>query len=146
MALRAGDLAVDGEVVFYSYRGKGGKTGRRELPGPAYEAIVPLDLWERAAHVRARRATNSGRPASPKRPYALSMLRCASCGRRLRGDTGYYRHREPIRKDIRQPVSDRVWRQAEPQRFEAVGLDGLEQCLGKRAPFEGGAQGVPSFP
>ena len=27
-------------MVFYSYRGKGGKTGRRELPRPAYEAIV----------------------------------------------------------------------------------------------------------
>jgi len=25
--------------VYYSYRGKGGKTGKRELPRPAYEAI-----------------------------------------------------------------------------------------------------------
>lgn len=57
--------------------------------------LVPLDLWEQAQGVRARRATNTGRPASPKRPYALSMLRCADCGRRLHGDTGYYRHREP---------------------------------------------------
>jgi DNA invertase Pin-like site-specific DNA recombinase len=57
--------------------------------------IVAEDLWERAQAVRARRATNTGRPAAPKRPYALSMLRCASCGRRIRGDTGYYRHREP---------------------------------------------------
>src|SRR5438132_5987527 len=40
MGLRAGVLPVDGETVFYSYRGKGGKTGRRELPRPAYEAIV----------------------------------------------------------------------------------------------------------
>ncbi|HVA84736.1 MAG TPA: tyrosine-type recombinase/integrase, partial [Candidatus Saccharimonadales bacterium] len=38
--LTAGDLSVEGETVFYSYRGKGGKTGRRELPRPAYEAIV----------------------------------------------------------------------------------------------------------
>ncbi len=37
--LRAGDLTAEGETVFYSYRGKGGKTGRRELPRPAYEAI-----------------------------------------------------------------------------------------------------------
>jgi len=38
--LRVGDLTVEGETVFYQYRGKGGKRGRRELPRPAYEAIV----------------------------------------------------------------------------------------------------------
>jgi integrase/recombinase XerC len=38
--LRAGDLAVDGETVYYVYRGKGGKRGRRELPRPACDAIV----------------------------------------------------------------------------------------------------------
>jgi integrase/recombinase XerC len=37
--LRAGDLGLEGETVFYAYRGKGGKRGRRELPHPAYEAI-----------------------------------------------------------------------------------------------------------
>jgi integrase/recombinase XerD len=40
MNLRAGDLTVEGETAFYSYRGKGGKTGRRELPRPAHNAIV----------------------------------------------------------------------------------------------------------
>jgi integrase/recombinase XerC len=39
IGLRAGDLSLEGEIVFYSYRGKGGKRGRRELPRPAYEAI-----------------------------------------------------------------------------------------------------------
>jgi integrase/recombinase XerC len=39
MGLRAGDLSLEGDTVFYSYRGKGGKRGRRELPRPAYEAI-----------------------------------------------------------------------------------------------------------
>jgi integrase/recombinase XerC len=38
--LRAGDLSLEGETCFYAYRGKGGKRGRRELPHPAYEAIV----------------------------------------------------------------------------------------------------------
>jgi integrase/recombinase XerC len=38
--LTAGDITVEGETAFYSYRGKGGKRGRRELPRPAYEAIV----------------------------------------------------------------------------------------------------------
>jgi integrase/recombinase XerC len=39
VGLRAGDLSIEGETVFYSYRGKGGKRGRRELPHPAYEAM-----------------------------------------------------------------------------------------------------------
>jgi site-specific recombinase XerD len=39
IGLRAGDISVEGETAFYSYRGKGGKTGRRELPRPAYDAI-----------------------------------------------------------------------------------------------------------
>jgi integrase/recombinase XerC len=40
IGLGAGDLSLEGETVFYSYRGKGGKRGRRELPRPAYEAIL----------------------------------------------------------------------------------------------------------
>jgi integrase len=39
LGLKARDLSVEGETAFYSYRGKGGKTGRRELRRPAYEAI-----------------------------------------------------------------------------------------------------------
>ncbi|HLF07486.1 MAG TPA: tyrosine-type recombinase/integrase, partial [Thermoplasmata archaeon] len=37
--LTAGDLSFDDGRVFYSYRGKGGKIGKRELPRPAFEAI-----------------------------------------------------------------------------------------------------------
>jgi integrase/recombinase XerC len=39
IGLRAGDLSLEGETTFYRYVGKGHKTGRRELPHPAYEAI-----------------------------------------------------------------------------------------------------------
>jgi integrase/recombinase XerC len=39
IGLTAGDISVAGETAFYSYRGKGGKRGRRELPRPAYEAL-----------------------------------------------------------------------------------------------------------
>ena len=39
IGLRAGDLSIEGATCFYSYRGKGGKRGRRELPHPAFEAI-----------------------------------------------------------------------------------------------------------
>ena len=38
--LKAGDLSLEGDTAFYSYRGKGGKKGRRVLPRPAYEAIA----------------------------------------------------------------------------------------------------------
>ena len=37
--MKAGDLNIEGERTYYTYRGKGGKTGRRELPTPALEAI-----------------------------------------------------------------------------------------------------------
>ncbi len=40
LSLTAGDVSVDAGKVYYRYRGKGGKTGRRELPRPAFEAIV----------------------------------------------------------------------------------------------------------
>ncbi len=40
IGLTAGDISVEGEVAFYSYRGKGGKRGRRELPRPAYAALL----------------------------------------------------------------------------------------------------------
>jgi integrase/recombinase XerC len=39
IGLTAGDISVEGETVFYAYRGKGNKRGRRELPGPAYGAL-----------------------------------------------------------------------------------------------------------
>ncbi len=40
IGLQAGDISLEGETAFYAYRGKGGKRGRRELPHPAYEAIL----------------------------------------------------------------------------------------------------------
>jgi integrase len=39
IGLRAGDLSLEGETAFYTYRGKGGKRRRRELPHPGYDAI-----------------------------------------------------------------------------------------------------------
>lgn len=37
--LTAGDITFDNGRAYYAYRGKGGKTGRRELPAPALEGI-----------------------------------------------------------------------------------------------------------
>ncbi len=38
--LKAKDITVEDERAFYSYRGKGGKLGRRELPRPAFDALM----------------------------------------------------------------------------------------------------------
>jgi site-specific recombinase XerD len=48
MNLKTNDIVRDGSHVFYTYRGKGGKTGKRELPMPAYEDIVTaLAAWDK---------------------------------------------------------------------------------------------------
>ena len=67
ISLTAGDISVEGETVFYSYRGKGGKRGRRELPRPAFEGLCvtladaelelgsmakEASLWQAGAGVR----------------------------------------------------------------------------------------------
>jgi site-specific recombinase XerD len=39
LGMTAGSISVEGSTVFYTYRGKGGKTGKRELPRPAFQAI-----------------------------------------------------------------------------------------------------------
>jgi integrase/recombinase XerC len=39
LTLTRGDISEDGGRVYYTYRGKGGKQGKRELPRPAYDAI-----------------------------------------------------------------------------------------------------------
>ena len=39
LGMKAGDLSVEGDRTYYTYRGKGGKRGRRELPRPAMEAV-----------------------------------------------------------------------------------------------------------
>jgi len=38
--LTASNITVEGERSFYQYRGKGGKLGRRELPRPAFDALL----------------------------------------------------------------------------------------------------------
>jgi integrase/recombinase XerC len=46
--MTAGDLSFENEVCFYQYRGKGAKSGRRELPRPAIDALrAALAAWER---------------------------------------------------------------------------------------------------
>jgi site-specific recombinase XerD len=45
--MTAGDLSFENDICFYSYRGKGGKTGRREFPQPAMDALrAALAAWK----------------------------------------------------------------------------------------------------
>jgi len=39
LQMKVSDVTVEGDRAYYTYRGKGGKRGRRELPEPAFEAI-----------------------------------------------------------------------------------------------------------
>jgi integrase/recombinase XerC len=40
IGMAAGHISLQDDVPYYTYRGKGGKRGRRELPRPAYAAIL----------------------------------------------------------------------------------------------------------
>jgi site-specific recombinase XerC len=63
IGLTAGDISLEGEVVFYTYKGKGNKRGRRELPRPAYEALrATLGDDERSS--QSAQAPRSDRPTS----------------------------------------------------------------------------------
>ena len=107
MSLTAGDITVDDGIAFYSYRGKGGKRGRRELPRPAYEALCATlgdaglslvemepnaSLWQAAAGVRGITSStfyNRFRTylrAAGLAPIGLHVLRHSAA--KLRRDAG----------------------------------------------------------
>ena len=67
IGLTAGDISLEDETAFYSYRGKGGKRGRRELPRPAYAAIQAT-LFDAGLDLAAMDpAPRSGRRAADPR-------------------------------------------------------------------------------
>lgn len=63
----------------------------RDGSAATWSPVVEPELWQRVQAIRELRSTRDGRPPK-RRTYALSMLRCGACGRRLIGDTGRYRH------------------------------------------------------
>jgi len=79
--MTAGDLSFENGVCYYAYRGKGGKTGRRELPRPAAEAL-------RAALAAFGRDLGHMSPADSLWPSP-----CARDGEGLRSATFYGRFR-----------------------------------------------------
>ena len=107
-AVRAYELAATGltdrEVA--GRLGLGLHTVRGILTSPLYRGrlrdrslatwppVVDDETWLRVADLRAGRNRRSpGRPET-RRTYALPMLECAACGRRLVGDKDRYRHLE----------------------------------------------------
>jgi site-specific recombinase XerD len=83
IGLRASDISVEDDTAFYSYRGKGGKRGRRELPRPAYEAL-------RASLADAGRELGSMDPAE-------SLWQAAAGSRGVTSATVYARFRRYLR-------------------------------------------------
>ncbi len=53
LQLKSGDISSDEGTPFYTYRGKGGKRGRRELPQPAFDAIQRM-LMDRGTTLEQR--------------------------------------------------------------------------------------------
>jgi integrase len=79
LGLTAGDVSLEGETAFYSYKGKGGKRGRRELPRPAYEALCAT-------------LGDAGLSLAEMEPSA-SLWQAAAGSRGLTGSTFYSRFR-----------------------------------------------------
>ncbi len=78
---------VRGVLTSPLYRGRLRDGAAANWPPQVDEA-----LWHRVADLRAARSRRSpGRPET-RRAYALPMLACAACGRRLVGDKDRYRH------------------------------------------------------
>jgi len=83
IGLRVGDISQEGSA-FYSYRGKGGKTGKRELPRPALSAI---EAWL-ASTSRSLATQEASDPLSPE----------ARTGRGITSGTFYTNLRRYLKK------------------------------------------------
>jgi site-specific recombinase XerD len=84
--MTAGDLNFENGVCFYAYKGKGGKTGRREFPQPALDAL-------RAA------LTAFGEDLGVMAPFEpLWPSQAAASGRGLTSGTFYGRFRRYLAK------------------------------------------------
>jgi site-specific recombinase XerD len=104
LSLKAGDLYLEGDAVYYTYRGKGGKQGKGELPQPAFQAMQAAlagfgkglatmksneSLWPSAATADGESPAapstaicggTSRQPDCPHPEYTYSAIVLPSCG------------------------------------------------------------------
>ena len=97
IGMKASDITTDGDRAFYRYRGKGGKTGRRELPRPAYDAIV--------AALQA-----VGKDPSDMAPDQLLWPSQAGSGRGLTSATFYARLQRHLKTAGLRPAGVHIFR------------------------------------
>jgi integrase/recombinase XerC len=96
MSLTAADITIEEGIAFYSYRGKGGKRGRRELPAPAYAALVTS-------------LADIGLTLAAMEPDA-SVWHAGSAGTRLSGSSFYGRFQRYLRAADLPPTGPHVLR------------------------------------
>jgi integrase len=75
IGMKAGNLILDGDRAFYTYRGKGGKQGHRELPQPTLNAIrASLGAYGKKLATCARRVSMAVKIAPEQRNYQRNIL------------------------------------------------------------------------
>ena len=116
LSMTAGSISVDGTTVFYSSRGKGGKTGKRELPRPACGATwqwlecVGKDPATMQPDESLSPATRGGRGITSGTFY--TNLRCYLKNAGLpSGDVHIFRHSAAkLRRDAEESTEDALAR------------------------------------
>jgi integrase len=112
LGMKAGDVSFEGGTCFYTYRGKGGKTGRRELPRPALGAI---QAWLRVAgkDLEALRPeeslwpdTKNGRGISSGTFYANLRKYMRKAGLPLAGVHIFRHSAAKLRRDAGESIED----------------------------------------
>src|SRR6266568_4295856 len=112
MNLTAGSIVHEGDKVFYEYRGKGGKTGKRELPRPAYEAIVAaLAAWDKdlatmAASESLWPSAGSERGVTSGTFYGNLRRYLAKAGLPLSGVHIFRHSAAKLRRDVGESIED----------------------------------------
>ncbi len=114
LGMKAGSISFEGGV-FYTYRGKGGKTGKRELPRPALEAI---ETW----------LASQGKDLTTMRPED-SLWPDKRNGQGITSGTFYGNLRRYLKKAGLPPAGVHIFRHSAAKLRRDVG-DSIEQVSG----------------
>ena len=135
------EVAEQTGLPFYTARGiltNPVYVGRlRDGTATRVSAVIDGLTWDKVQLARSRFSRrHSGRPTT-RRPYALSMLHCAACGRHLIGQSARYRHNFPCSDWLGAGrATPRVFRNAKDRRHKGVSYpaeafeDLVRQALG----------------